>query len=155
MKWLYWFLAGALAVPLAHHLVLYALYAAGLAVLVYDLINTHGLAALGPIVVAGGLLQMIAAALREGKSVVVDNTNPTPAVRAPLIALGRAAGARVVGYLFETVVKEAVARNRAREGRARVPDVAIYVTSKKLVPPSLEEGFDEVHVIAPFANAGS
>ena len=31
MKWLYWFLAGALAVPLAHHLVLYALYAAGLA----------------------------------------------------------------------------------------------------------------------------
>ena len=98
-------------------------------------------------------LQMIAAALREGKSVAVDNTNPTPAVRAPLIALGRAAGARVVGYLFETVVKEAVVRNRAREGRARVPDVAIYVTSKKLVPPSLEEGFDEVHVIAPFANA--
>src|SRR5215211_2430256 len=41
--------------------------AAGLAVLVYDLINQHGLAALGPIVVAGGVLQMVAAALRVGQ----------------------------------------------------------------------------------------
>jgi MFS superfamily sulfate permease-like transporter len=41
--------------------------AAGLAVLVYDLVTTHGLAALGPIVVAGGVLQMVAAALRVGQ----------------------------------------------------------------------------------------
>ena len=68
--------------------------------------------------------QMIEAALREGKSVVVDNTNPTPAVRAPLIAHGRRHGARVIAYYFETVVKDAVARNRLREGAARVPDVA-------------------------------
>jgi hypothetical protein len=31
MKWIRWFLAGALAVPLAHHLALAAFYAAGLA----------------------------------------------------------------------------------------------------------------------------
>jgi MFS superfamily sulfate permease-like transporter len=41
--------------------------AAGLAVLVYELVQTHGLAALGPIVVAGGVLQMVAAALRVGQ----------------------------------------------------------------------------------------
>ena len=41
--------------------------AAGLAVLVYELITEHGLAALGPVVVAGGLLQMVAAALRVGQ----------------------------------------------------------------------------------------
>src|SRR5436190_1239685 len=70
-------------------------------------------------------------------------------MRAPLIALGRSFGARVAAYFFETAVKDAVARNRLREGRARVPDVAIYITSKKIVPPSLEEGFDEVRVIAP------
>jgi hypothetical protein len=46
-------------------------------------------------------------------------------------------------------VKTAVARNRLREGKARVPDVAIFVTAKKLVPPSFDEGFDEVRVIAP------
>ena len=94
-------------------------------------------------------MQMISAALAAGKSVVVDNTSPTPAVRAPLIALGRRFGARVIAYFFETTPKDAVARNRLREGKARVPDVVIYVTSKKLVPPSFEEGFDEVRVIAP------
>ena len=92
--------------------------------------------------------EMITKALSSGRSVVVDNTNPTPAVRAPLITLGKSFGARVVAYYFETPVKIAVARNRGREGKARVPDVVIYVTAKKLVPPSFDEGFDEVRVIA-------
>ena len=93
--------------------------------------------------------QLIAAALTAGRSVAVDNTHPPPAVRAPLIELGRAHGARVVAYSFEIAPKVAVARNRLREGKARVPDVVIYVTAKKLVPPSFDEGFDEVRVIAP------
>ena len=92
--------------------------------------------------------EMIAAALRDGKSVAVDNTNPTPAARAPLIALGKALGARVVACWFPVAVKDAVARNRGREGKARVPDVAIFVTAKKLVPPEAAEGFDEIRVIA-------
>ncbi len=93
--------------------------------------------------------EMIEAALAQGRSVVVDNTNPTPAVRAPLIGIGRRHGARVVACYFETTVKDAVARNRLREGKARVPDVAIFVTAKKMVPPGFDEGFDEVRVIAP------
>jgi predicted kinase len=92
--------------------------------------------------------QLIEAALDQGKPVVVDNTNPTPLVRAPLIEIGRRHGARVIGYYFEIPVKTAVERNRLREGKGRVPDVAIYVTSKKLVPPKFEEGFDEIHVVA-------
>lgn len=92
--------------------------------------------------------ELIAAALAAGKSVVVDNTSPNPAVRAPLIALGRRYGARVIAYFFEAPPKVCVVRNRLREGKARVPDVAIFMTAKKLVPPSLAEGFDEVHVIA-------
>lgn len=93
--------------------------------------------------------ELIGKALTAGYSVVVDNTNPTPAVRAPLIEQGRSHGARVVAYYFESSVKDAVARNRTREGKARVPDVAIFVTAKKLVPPTVAEGFDEVRVIAP------
>jgi len=79
--------------------------------------------------------------------VVVDNTHPPRAVRAPLIALGKGHGARVIAYYFECPVKTALARNRLREGRGRVPNVAIFVTAKKLAPPMLDEGFDEVHVI--------
>ena len=92
---------------------------------------------------------LIEKALAAGRSVVVDNTNPSPDARAPLVALGRKHGARIVGYFFEVDVKTALARNRGREGKARVPDVALFVTKKKLVPPSYDEGFDEIHVIGP------
>ena len=91
----------------------------------------------------------IEAALAAGKSVVVDNTNPSLEVRAPLIALGRRHGARIVAVYFETDVRTAIMRNRQREGKARVPDVAIFATKKKLIVPTLEEGFDEVRVVAP------
>ena len=91
---------------------------------------------------------LIEKALAAGQSVVVDNTNPSPAARAPLIALGRRHGARIAGYFFEVDVKTALVRNRLREGKGRVPDVALFVTKKKLVPPSYDEGFDEIHVIA-------
>jgi predicted kinase len=89
----------------------------------------------------------VEAALAAGKSVVVDNTNPSPDVRAPLIALGRRHGARIIAYYFDTDMKTCLARNRLREGIARVPNVALFVTRKKLVPPAIEEGFDEVVVV--------
>jgi len=92
-------------------------------------------------------LMQIEKALAAGQSVVVDNTSPSRDARAPLIAAGRKHGARIVGLYFDVPVQAALARNRAREGRGRVPDVAIFVTKKKLVPPSIEEGFDEVRVV--------
>jgi len=88
----------------------------------------------------------IDAALGSGQSVVVDNTNPSRDVRAPLLALGRRHGARIVAVYFDVDVRTAIMRNRQREGRARVPDVAIFATKKKLVPPTTAEGFDEVRV---------
>ena len=93
-------------------------------------------------------LLLIEKALDDGKSVVVDNTNPSAAAREPLIDLARRFGVRIVGYFFDVPVKVALARNRQREGKERVPDVAIFVTAKKLVPPKFEEGFDEIHVVA-------
>jgi predicted kinase len=88
--------------------------------------------------------QLIEAALGAGSSVVVDNTNPTVEDRQSLIRLGREHGAKIVGYYFESTARECVERNRLRAGKAKVPDVAIYATAKKLVPPSYSEGFDEL-----------
>jgi predicted kinase len=93
-------------------------------------------------------LELIEAALAAGKSVVIDNTSPTPPVRAPLIALGRRYGARLIACYFESNVKDCVIRNRGREGKARVPDAAIFMTAKQLVPPTFKEGFDEVRIVA-------
>ena len=87
---------------------------------------------------------LLRAALSAGRSVVVDNTNPTLEDRRPLVRLGHEYGAKVIGYFFEESVRECIRRNEMREGKARVPDVAIYSTAKKLVAPSIEEGFDEL-----------
>ena len=93
--------------------------------------------------------ELVAQALAGGRSVVVDNTNASPDERAPLLALARAGGARAIAYVFDATPRECQARNRNREGRARVPDVAIFATAKRLVPPTVEEGFDEVHIVRP------
>lgn len=55
-------------------------------------------------------------------------------------ALRAALGARVIGYYLETSTRAAVARNEGREGKARVPKVAIFTSAKRLVPPALDEG---------------
>ena len=89
-------------------------------------------------------LVLVEQALGAGRSVVVDNTNPRVVDRAPLIAAARRHGARVVGYVLETTRGECLARNRQREGAARVPDVAVHVAASRMQPPTLEEGFDEL-----------
>jgi predicted kinase len=91
--------------------------------------------------------QQIEEALKSGRSVVVDNTNPSVDSRAPLIAAGHRLGAHVIAVYFEAHVPTSLMRNRSREGKARVPDVAIFRTKKQLVPPSLSEGFDEIRIV--------
>ncbi|SNS20105.1 Predicted kinase [Geodermatophilus pulveris] len=86
--------------------------------------------------------------LAAGRSVVVDNTDPTPAERAPLVAAARAAGAGVRAVWLDTPLLVCAARNDAREGRARVPPAGLYGTAARFVPPSTAEGFDRVDVVA-------
>jgi predicted kinase len=88
--------------------------------------------------------QLIEEALQSGQSVVIDNTNPTKEEREALISLGKHYGAKIIGYYFESQVSQALERNKQRTGKARVPDVAIYVTASKLVRSEYEEGFDEL-----------
>ena len=89
--------------------------------------------------------ELIAQALAEGRSVVVDNTNVSREDRAEPIAQARAQGARVVGFVFDTPIADCLRRNATRTGRARVPEVAIFATRKRFVPPTLEEGFDALY----------
>ena len=97
---------------------------------------------------------LLRAALSAGRDVVVDNTSVTLAERAAIIAIARERGARVVGYYVEASTREAIARNEKREGRAKVPKVAIFTCAKRLVPPSLDEGFDELHTVRAVEGGG-
>ncbi|MCZ2810848.1 AAA family ATPase [Modestobacter sp. VKM Ac-2979] len=89
----------------------------------------------------------VAALLAEGASVVVDNTSPSPAERAPLIALAAAAGVPARAVFLDVPLETCRARNEAREGRARVPLVGLYSAAGRLTVPSTAEGFSDVTVV--------
>jgi predicted kinase len=91
--------------------------------------------------------QLVEAALQAGRSIVVDNTNPTIEERAPLIELGKLYDAQILGYYFQSKVKDCLEHNQQRSGKARVPDVAIYATIKKLVRPTYAEGFHQLFYV--------
>jgi predicted kinase len=91
--------------------------------------------------------RVVAELLAVGASVVVDNTNPSPAERVPLVELGRAAGVRVRAVFVDTPFEVCRQRNEARSGRARVPDVGLLSTAARLVPPGTADGFTDVRVV--------
>lgn len=84
---------------------------------------------------------------RDGKCLAIDNTNPTRCDRARYISLAKANGYYVIGYFLESKIKDCIARNALREGKARVPENAIAATSNKLEIPSYAEGFDELYFV--------
>jgi len=89
-------------------------------------------------------IQLIENALQAGHSVAVDNTNPEVLDRKPLIDIGRTYNAQIIGYYFESIVSDCLARNQKRSGKSQVPDIAIYATIKKMVLPSYAEGFERL-----------
>jgi len=86
--------------------------------------------------------KLVEEALQSGRAVVIDNTNPTLKDREQLIRIAHSYNAKVIGYYFDASVRGCLARNKERSGKARVPDKAIYITSKRMVLPTYEEGFD-------------
>lgn len=87
---------------------------------------------------------LLHACLACGQSFVIDNTNPTAAGRSRYAALARAAGFETVAVVFDIALDDALARNAARDGRARVPDRAITGTFARLEPVTDDEGFDRI-----------
>jgi len=83
-------------------------------------------------------------ALVSGRSVAVDNTNVSAAERAGIVAIARAHGARVACVFIVASTREAVGRNERRDGREKVPKVAIFTKAKRLEIPQMSEGFDDL-----------
>lgn len=83
-----------------------------------------------------------------GKSVVLDNTNPTRDDRAVALAIAHGYGAKARAYYFESVVAQSMKRNANRFGKAQVPLAAILSTSFKLTMPSYEEGFLDIKYVS-------
>jgi len=82
-----------------------------------------------------------------GKSMVIDNTNPTVAERENYISKAKENGYHITGYFFQSRISDCVERNEKREGKAKVPRTAIAATSNKLEMPSYTEGFDKLYFV--------
>jgi predicted kinase len=93
--------------------------------------------------------RLVGEALAAGRSVVVDNTNPAVADRAALVAAAREHAARTRAVHLDVPLAVCLARNAARDGRARVPLVGLFAAAGRLVAPTADEGFDVVHVVRP------
>jgi predicted kinase len=78
---------------------------------------------------------------------VVDNTNPRAEDRAPYIAAAKQAAFRVIGYFFESAVKDALRRNAGRGGKAVIPIPGVIGTFKRLERPAWSEGYDELYLV--------
>ncbi len=84
--------------------------------------------------------------LENGRSLVVDNTNPEVSVREKYITKAKEYGYQVIGIFFQSRVKDCMRRNEQRG--LKVPQKAIACTSRNLQLPSLEEGFDELYFVS-------
>lgn len=96
-------------------------------------------------------LELVHEALKQGASVVVDNTNPRSEDRAALIDVAKQYGSRIRGFYFSCSVETSQLRNSLRVGRERVADIGIFATAKLMRRPSRAEGFDELYYVTAAA----
>ncbi len=82
--------------------------------------------------------------IKDGTSFVIDNTNPAAEDRVRYIEPAKKAGYLIAAVYFDSTLKECLTRNRQRQGSARVPEIAVITTAKKITEPELCEGFDMV-----------
>lgn len=75
----------------------------------------------------------------------IDATNLIPRERRAYIKLGEFYGCAVEAILFDVPVEVCLERNRGRE--RVVPEDVVRRMAAKLVPPTVEEGFDCVTVV--------
>ena len=90
---------------------------------------------------------LVQACLQAKQPFVIDNTNPLATGRAEYIAAASAFRCRVVGYYFETSLKDAIQRNNQRSGKKKIPVPGIASTFRKMQRPTLAEGFDSLYVV--------
>jgi len=89
-------------------------------------------------------------AMESGKSVVVDNTNPSASTRREYTSIAEEKGISYRCFYFETNEDLAYHLNYFREkiqNVRRIPDVGYNQFRSKFEEPTMKEGFDEVKKI--------
>ena len=89
--------------------------------------------------------KILTTSLETNAKIVIDNTNPTVADRAKYIELFKEYKYKIIGYYFESKIKDCLDRNIKRKNP--VPERGVLATYNKLQLPSLVEGFDALRYV--------
>jgi predicted kinase len=87
------------------------------------------------------------ACLQGKQPCVIDNTNPTKEERQSYLSLFKQYDFNVTGYFFDSVFEDCITRNNLRTGKAKVPEVGIKSTFKKMCIPTYDEGYTKLYVV--------
>jgi predicted kinase len=93
-------------------------------------------------------LLLLQACIAAQQPFVVDNTNTLKRDRARYIEAAKPAGFRIVGYYFQSSLKDALLRNSQREGKANIPAKGVLAAYQRLEIPSYTEGFDQLYYVS-------
>lgn len=88
------------------------------------------------------IVKALKSELDQGKSVVIDATNPSKNKRKVFIDIAKERGLYVRVVHVATSIEESMEQNSKRE--QKVPKIVLYVYRKKFEEPSKSEGVDEV-----------
>jgi predicted kinase len=93
-------------------------------------------------------------AFRNGKSVVVDNTNPSVSDRSLWIDLARDAGVKIIRAVWMDTEREIAEHmnifRETKSERTRVPTIVFNIFFKRFTEPTKEEGITEIYRV-PFS----
>jgi predicted kinase len=87
------------------------------------------------------------ACLATQQRFVIDNTSVLRNERAVYIAAAKAARFTVIGYYFAAELQAALSRNSGRAGKQLIPEKGVVAMHKRLQPPTLDEGFDQLYTV--------
>jgi predicted kinase len=90
---------------------------------------------------------LLEACLEARQPFVVDKMNLTREKRKTYIAQAKAARFRVIGYVLDSNLDGCKKRNAQRPSNRVIPLGGVLAAHRSLEPPSLDEGFDELHTV--------
>jgi len=90
-------------------------------------------------------LEYVEKCLKEGKSIVVDDTNLTKKIRKLHIDLAKKYNAKIIGIFMNTSI--GLIKQRRRKRPDQMGMVVINKMLKELESPQKDEGFDELKII--------
>lgn len=89
----------------------------------------------------------IEACINTSQKFVVDNTNPTIEDRKKYIERLKETSYKIIGYYFESKIKECLERNNQRIGKELIPEQGVLGTYNRLALPNINEGFDILYYV--------